>query len=101
MLRKGEKNSGPDGSEMSLYRRFLLNKYPQMTFKNYQSLSQNLENLKKKRMHMPQRYTAPSTGIEETAAPDGTMPVIIPDSFGSEPMEDHIINQRFQDETPG
>jgi len=32
--------------QMSLYRRFLLNKYPHMTFKNYQTLSQNLENLK-------------------------------------------------------
>jgi hypothetical protein len=46
ILRRGG-NDESDQHTISLYRRFLLNKYPQMTFKNYQILSHNLENLKK------------------------------------------------------
>lgn len=31
-----------------MYRRFLLNKHPMMTFRNYESLSRHLETLKRK-----------------------------------------------------
>jgi hypothetical protein len=46
MFKRGEDDDSSSGDQISLYRRFLLNKYPHMTFKNYQTLSQNLENLK-------------------------------------------------------
>lgn len=39
---------GSPNSNISLYRRFLLNKYPEMTFKNYQRLTHNLESIKKR-----------------------------------------------------
>lgn len=44
------KTGGKEGDEgMSLYRRFLLNKQPEITFRNYEKLNQNLENLKRMR----------------------------------------------------
>lgn len=47
----GRRNTGEDGDEatrqMSLYRRFLLNKQPQLTFKSFEKLNQNLESLKR------------------------------------------------------
>ena len=41
-------NSNGDPLHISLYRRFLLNKYPEMTQKNYRFLHKNLESLKKR-----------------------------------------------------
>jgi hypothetical protein len=39
MFKRGGKEGNGAEEQMSLYRRFLLNKYPQMTFKSYQQLS--------------------------------------------------------------
>jgi hypothetical protein len=63
----GASKDGKDG-EMSLYRRFLLNKYPTMTFKNYQSLSQHLETLKRK--SAPSAIPSYSSFISRVPPPD-------------------------------